>query len=484
MDPEAVGAGVRLGEVIAGKYRIERVIGVGGMGVVVAAYHVELHERVALKFLLPIALTNREATERFVREARAAVKIKSEHVARVIDVGKRDDGSPYIVMEYLEGSDLASLLVESGPLGVEQAVDVVLQTCEALAEAHALGIVHRDLKPANLFSLKRAHGQHLIKVLDFGISKAIADSTGLSMTRSGVMIGTPAYMSPEQIHASGGVDMRADVWALGVILFELLTGEPPFTGDTMPELAMRITYAEPSQIAAGLPQGLMQAIARCLEKDREQRFQTVGELALVLKEFGPRHARRSVERVLATLAAAGLSPIDAVPSSTRLVIAPRELPEEIRPPASAAHAEPAQPPPRRKGAAVVGALVVAALVAAAIFLVSRPGPRPGATEVPASMVRAVESSSAALASASSSATVADARTGADSAPVPAVPAPVASAAAPVPAVPAPVASAEAPPLRPSAPSGRGTAAPAANPECRPPFYIDAVGHRQYKPECL
>jgi serine/threonine protein kinase len=196
-------AGVREGDILAGKYRVERVLGIGGMGVVVAAHHIHLDEKVALKFLLPEALGNTEAVARFAREARAAVKIKSEHVARVIDVGRLENGAPYMVMEYLEGTDLAAWLQERGVMPPEQAVEFVLQACEAIAEAHALGIVHRDLKPANLFCIRRADGRLSVKVLDFGISKITAARGGakreVSTTRASALVGSPVYMSPEQM---------------------------------------------------------------------------------------------------------------------------------------------------------------------------------------------------------------------------------------------------------------------------------------------
>src|SRR6185295_3411573 len=162
---------VHEGQILAGKFRIERVLGQGGMGIVVAATHLQLDERVALKFLLPEALSNPEAVERFTREARAAVKIKSEHVARVSDVGMLETGAPYMVMEYLEGEDLGHWVSQRGALPTTQAVEFVLQAAEAIAEAHALGIVHRDIKPANLFCVRRADGLLSVKVLDFGISK-------------------------------------------------------------------------------------------------------------------------------------------------------------------------------------------------------------------------------------------------------------------------------------------------------------------------
>src|ERR1700760_4922495 len=192
---------VREGDVLAGKFRIERVLGRGGMGVVVAATHIQLEERVALKFLLPEALGNGEAVARFAREARAAVKIKSEHVARVSDVGTLDSGSPYMVMEYLEGQDLADWVRHSGAMRPADAVEFVLQACEAIAEAHALGIVHRDLKPANLFVTRRVDGSPCVKVLDFGISKLTTpgSTSDMGMTRTSTVMGSPLYMSPEQM---------------------------------------------------------------------------------------------------------------------------------------------------------------------------------------------------------------------------------------------------------------------------------------------
>src|SRR5580693_7216018 len=169
-----------------------------------------------------------EYVARFEREARTAVKIKSEHVARVIDVGQLESGSPYMVMEYLEGEDLQGWLEKQGRLPIERAVDFLLQACEAIAEAHAMGIVHRDLKPANLFCIRRPDGTLSIKVLDFGISKAAGASMGMTSTQA--VMGSPLYMSPEQMGSSKGVDARSDIWALGVILFELVTGRVPFDG--------------------------------------------------------------------------------------------------------------------------------------------------------------------------------------------------------------------------------------------------------------
>ena len=304
---------VQEGQILAGKYRVEQVLGVGGMGVVVAAMHIQLDERVALKFLLPEALANPEAVARFAREARAAVKIKSVHVARVSDVGTLETGAPYMVMEFLHGQDLSSLLRERGPVPYPDAVDFVLQACEALAEAHALGIVHRDLKPANLFMITAADGTPCIKVLDFGISKITQPGSSdpdYGMTKTQTLMGSPLYMSPEQMTSSRDVDGRADIWAMGTILFELLTGRPPFLGETMPQLCGMILQEAPPfprQLRPELPEGLEAAILRCLEKDRNRRFANVADLATALAPFGTRHAVRSAERISKVLSTAGIS---------------------------------------------------------------------------------------------------------------------------------------------------------------------------------
>ncbi len=286
------------GDLLAGKYRIERVLGQGGMGVVVAAIHEALDERVALKFLLPEALTNQEAVARFTREARAAVKIRSEYVARVTDVGTLESGSPYMVMEYLQGADLSQYLERTGPLPIEEAIEYVLQACEALAEAHSLGIVHRDLKPANLFRIVRPDGTPAIKLLDFGISKLT--SANQSMTQTSSMMGSPLYMAPEQMTSAKHVDMRADIWAVGVILHELLTAQVPFGGDTLPELCAKILTEEPPplrQLRPDAPQALEQVLLTCLRKNRDERYPNIAALAADLRPFAPARAQHSVDRV-------------------------------------------------------------------------------------------------------------------------------------------------------------------------------------------
>ncbi|HEX4336224.1 MAG TPA: protein kinase [Polyangiaceae bacterium] len=310
-DHQQLAAGVHEGDVLAGKYRIDKILGIGGMGVVVAAHHIQLDDRVAIKFLLPDALANRETVARFAREAQAAVKIKSEHVARVTDVGTLENGAPFMVMEYLDGGDLSAWLAKRGALPVEQAVEFVLQACEAIAEAHALGIVHRDLKPANLFVIRRPDGGLSVKVLDFGISKRTGfGPSGSSMTRTSAVMGSPLYMSPEQMQSSKDTDPRSDIWALGIILYELVSGDAPFTADTMPELVLKIVSSPApllSKLKPDAPVGLERVILRCLERDRSKRFQSVGELAGALVEYGPKRARVSLERITGIMRGAGLS---------------------------------------------------------------------------------------------------------------------------------------------------------------------------------
>ena len=314
---------VQEGQILAGKFRIERVLGQGGMGIVVAATHLQLDERVALKFLLPDALANPEAVERFAREARASVKIKSEHVARVSDVGTLESVSPYMVMEYLHGEDLAAWVRRNGALPVPEAIEFLLQACEAIAEAHALGIVHRDLKPANLFVTRRVDGSPCIKVLDFGISKVTVPGAvpEFGMTKTSTVMGSPLYMSPEQMSSSRNVDMRTDIWALGVILYETLTGRVPFEAETMPQLCGMILQDPPRpihELRPDLPQALQQVLLRCLEKDRARRWNNVAELAFALAPFALPAAQRSAERIARVLGAAGFPSVPvAVAASSR-----------------------------------------------------------------------------------------------------------------------------------------------------------------------
>ncbi len=317
-----------LGKVLDGKYRIEEVVGGGGMGVIVAARHLALDQRVAVKFLRPDLMHDAETVARFAREARAAVRIRSEHVAHVLDVGEAADGTPYMVMELLEGHTMAAELQGRGRLPIEEAVDFVLQLCEALAEAHALGIVHRDLKPENLFLADMAEGWRSLKVLDFGISKAALANDGV-LTQTLSMLGSPMYMSPEQIRATRDVDHRSDIWSVGIVLYELLAGRAAYQAGSITQLCVHVLEESPLPLLEAAPQvppGLAEAVERCLEKDLRERYQNVGELAVDLLPFGPRRAHASVERVVSIVRAArmnrgelsvpGSAPTNGEPSSS------------------------------------------------------------------------------------------------------------------------------------------------------------------------
>lgn len=295
---------VEIGDVIHGKYKVERVIGVGGMGVVVAARHLTLDRRVAIKLLGTKSRENKEALERFTREARAAARIQSEHVGRVLDVDALPSGAPFIVMELLDGHDLAAELQERKSLPVDSAVSWILQACEAIAEAHAAGIVHRDLKPANLFLSTNPMGAPSVKVLDFGISKITrrdehaATTDDKALTNAGSMLGSPLYMSPEQMKASAEVDARTDIWSLGVILYELVTGRSPFDAKTIPVIcASVLSQAPPPLGVADAPNGFERIVLRCLEKEPENRFRDVAHLVRALAPFAPEQAVITLERV-------------------------------------------------------------------------------------------------------------------------------------------------------------------------------------------
>jgi serine/threonine-protein kinase len=297
-----------VGRVLGGKFRVEGVVGGGGMGIVVAARHLALDQRVAIKFLRPEVSHDAETVARFAREARAAVRVRSEHVARVLDVGEADGGAPFLVMELLEGHTMAAELARRRRLPTEEAVDYVLQLCEALAEAHAAGIVHRDLKPENLFLTDRAHGWRALKVLDFGISKAAPTGAGggrdALLTQTLSMMGSPMYMSPEQIRATKHVDHRADIWSVGIVLYEMLAGRAAYQAGSITELCANVLEESPEPLARAapsVPAGLAAAVDRCLEKNVRRRYQNVGELAVDLLPFGPRRAHASVERIVSVL---------------------------------------------------------------------------------------------------------------------------------------------------------------------------------------
>ncbi len=285
------------GEILVDKYCVQKLIGTGGVGFVVAATHVGLDDSVALKFLKPEFATHPEAVARFVTEARACFKIKNEHVARVLDVDTLPDGRPFMVMELLEGRDLRSILEAHHYLPVELAVDLALQTCEALAAAHARQIVHRDIKPENLFVTQSGEDDH-IKVLDFGISKVALTQQAQQPTRktratvlSMMSVGTPPYMSPEQVRAASDLDARSDIWSLGCVIYELLTSKAPFERMSLMQSCAAVLEDEPLPLRESCPEApeaLEVAVMRCLRKNPAERFADVAELAQALAPFGSR----------------------------------------------------------------------------------------------------------------------------------------------------------------------------------------------------
>jgi serine/threonine protein kinase len=289
---------VRPGDTLLGKYQVERVLGQGGMGVVVAVRHLELGELFAIKLLLPKVSERANAVSRFVREARAAARLKSEHVVRVHDVGRLEGGAPYMVMEHLVGDDLAVHLQRRRCLPLEEAGLLVLQACDAIAEAHALGIVHRDLKPSNLFLMRRRNGSTCLKVLDFGISKQTEDvGVAADQTESGAILGSLLYMSPEQMLSPKAVDRRSDIWAMGVVLYELTTGQRPFEGDSLANLLREVMNSEPpppSKVRPELPAALDEVVLRCLRKRPEERYADAEELAAAVRALIGRNSQPSL----------------------------------------------------------------------------------------------------------------------------------------------------------------------------------------------
>ncbi len=389
------------GDILLGKYRVERVLGKGGMGVVVGVRHVDLDEMFAIKMMLPGVIASQEGVERFLREARAAAKLKGEHVAKVFDVGRLPDGTPYMVMEYLTGSDLKQLVRQVGALPPADAVLFMQQACETLREAHALGIIHRDVKSANMFLTQRPNGTPCLKVLDFGISKSIApDAVGLTTT--GTVGGSPLYMSPEQMRSAKYVDHRTDIWAIGVVLYELLTGRTPFLADTITAVAGRVLQDEPelpSRSRPEVPGWLDAVVLRCLEKKPDQRYQSMVEVMEALR--APATAGPAAVVARGSVADPGAD-IPTLPLTSVVPMRPMATPMPVVAVTGAAgktesttaglsrssEAIPAAGPrggaSRARGGLVVGVtLVFGILAAAGAFLVFRPGAAPSAAVVDA-----------------------------------------------------------------------------------------------------
>ncbi len=478
------------------------------MGVVVQAVHVGLRQRVAIKFLQTRAKAKQgqidENRARFLREAQAASQIKSEHAAKVTDVGEMEGGSPYMVMEFLQGKDLDQVVSEQGPLPVETACRYLMQACEALAEAHRLGIIHRDIKPANLFLTTRADGDPIVKVLDFGIAKA---NDGI-LTQSSAGMGTLLYMPPEQLSNAKRVDARSDIWALGVTLFELLTRRTPFDAgnEDMVDMMQRIKAAAPAYTLRALrpdaPEALERIITACLQRLPDQRIDSVATLVAALAPFSPEQGAISVQRTRKILERSGSLPVvtqkkpanedrteiwtgPGIPSAERSGSLPTipMYPLEAEPsrPSHAGGTQPAwgqtnppAPTPARakpsRGLLIGGGVALAASVGIGSFFLF--------TYVAASSPESPPSTANRASSAS----------------VPSSAVTVASASAPV-----PTASSTAPPVvsltalptvttKPttSPPAGGTKKAEPPKPQanCNPPYVLGADGKKKYKPECL
>ena len=329
------------GEIVQARYQVRHELGRGGMAVVLAAYDAVLERDVALKVMLPQLVNSPEAVERFVNEARSLAKLESPHVVRVLDCGRLRTppscaGLPFMVLELLRGEDLYSVAAREGGLSPERVVRYALQACAGLHAAHTQGIIHRDLKPENLFLALDAEGNECLKVLDFGIARS---QSRRALTRNRVGLGSPGYMSPEQVQGEAEVDARTDIWGLGVVMYELLAHQPAFMGDDPHTLCARTLTAEIVPLAAlrpDLPAALIDAVARCLEREPGRRFGSVAELTQAL-----------------TNVRAGL---DAAPELASSDFVELDIPIEV-----------AQPQPRR-GRRVVAWLLAALILAPAVML--------------------------------------------------------------------------------------------------------------------
>ncbi len=506
------------GEIIAGKYIVERVVGIGGVGVVLAAKHAELDEMVAIKFLHPQMQTRADVVGRFANEARMAVRIKSEHAARVFDFGVEPERGPYLVMEYLEGRTLAEA-IQSAPIRLVQAVEYVLQICEAMAVAHSLGIVHRDIKPENLFLSRRHDGTEAIKVLDFGISKPSLTGNALGLVRSMVetqdIMGTPLYMSPEQIRSTATVDHRTDLWSIGIVLYEMLARRMPFAGDTIPSICANVLETEAAPLSSFLPvpPAFDLVVAGCLQKDRAKRFQSVADLTAALMPFAagrgssfPPHVATLLEIAIAPPAAAPSAPPapPAQPGLGVLGAASETLtrPGSLPPVADEPHAPDEKRRARRSLIVGLAAIVVGAVIAAVLVATS---PRPIASAAAPAEPTARASAAAPPSpvevpaptlpppTASARVTLSPPARGARAAPAapitPAAPVALARGGGAQGAAPTPAAASPGVTTRATAPRSMPSAAPAPAPSaapaetCVPPFYFEGT-RKVFKPECL
>lgn len=360
------------GDVVAGKYEVQSVVGEGGMGVVLAARHMQLGQTVALKLLRPELADSPDTVGRFLREARAAAVLGSDHVVRIYDVGTLEGGAPFMVMELLRGVDLRVVLDQRATMQVERAVEYLLQACSAVADAHAHGIVHRDLKPSNLFLTERSDGAPLVKVLDFGISKVLDPVApgNVDLTSTDAIVGSPRYMAPEQIRNARKVDTRADIWGLGVLLHEMLAGSPPFEAESMSAMCATIAADEPASVRAAnplVPAELEAVVRRCLEKNPDRRYQTVAELVEALRPFS---TRSGANLSLPSIMMEATMPSGVAAQATLAVNPPTPTlassPAAERTRSALVASQEAPKPDQRRRAQILAAVVVAAAVAVGV----------------------------------------------------------------------------------------------------------------------
>ena len=357
------------GDVIDGKYRIIRLIGEGGMGAVYEGENVRIHRTVAIKVLHAGVAENADAVQRFEREAQAAGRIGSEHIVEVLDLGNLPDGDRFMVMEFMDGDALSKRIETKGRLTPREIYPIARQILEALVAAHGAGIIHRDLKPDNVFLLKSRGGQaDFVKLLDFGISKfsALSGESGFSMTRTGAVMGTPYYMSPEQAKGAKGMDHRADLYAVGVILYECVTGSVPFNADTFNELLFKIVLETPQPIEQVVPDSdpdFNKIVQKAMAREPGIRFQTSREFQQTLDQWA------SGAGVPANVAAIGTAPVTVVGSATVVEAPAGGQAAKPGPGTQGAWANtpglaaaPAEAPPQKKGGTMVAAAVAAGVL--------------------------------------------------------------------------------------------------------------------------
>ncbi|NUQ79697.1 MAG: serine/threonine protein kinase, partial [Polyangiaceae bacterium] len=306
-----------IGTILDGKYRIVRELGTGGMGAVYEGENVRIRRKVAIKLLHASVSSQSEAVMRFEREAEAAGRIGSDHICEVLDLGILDDGTRYLVMEYLEGETLGSRIKRSGRMGPLMTIPIMAQVLDALGAAHAAGIIHRDLKPDNIFILPVKGGvPDFVKILDFGVSKFAQNSDEMNMTRAGAVVGTPYYMSPEQARGTSQIDARSDIYALGVLLYQATTGQVPFQAQTFNELLFKIVLEPappPQQYAPDLDPEFSAIIQRAMAREPAHRFQSCAEfkdalLGWMAARVGPSAMHMAGGRPITIPPGAGLRP--------------------------------------------------------------------------------------------------------------------------------------------------------------------------------